>query len=76
MTTGIPGLVFALMQDGKPLSWRPLAKDGADLPMTRQLSHAARQPVSIGETTDIELVPERPDEQRQEVRLAGWWNGD
>ena len=70
MTTGIPSLEFRLEQEGMPVNWRPLAKDGADLPLGSRVLHPARQPVSIGETADVELIPERPGDQRLTARLG------
>lgn len=58
MTTGIPGLRFELAQKGRLVRWRPIAKDGADLPESRRIMRIARQPVSIGETLDVDVVPE------------------
>jgi manganese oxidase len=58
VTTHSPGLRFELSQDGKLVGWRPVAKDGAALPATRQHPGPARQNVSIGETADVELVAE------------------
>ena len=59
MTTGIPGLRFELAQDANLIRWRPIAKDGADLPEARRITRVARQPLTIGETADVEIVPER-----------------
>jgi FtsP/CotA-like multicopper oxidase with cupredoxin domain len=41
------------------LQWRPLAKDGMDLPASAQGSRPAEQVVSIGETYDVEFTPDR-----------------
>lgn len=70
MTMNSPNLRFELVQDGTPVRWKPLAKDGADLPADRQIVRAARQPVSIGETNDVELVLERGGEYRLDARLG------
>jgi manganese oxidase len=59
MTTGIPLLGFQLSQNGKLVPWRSLAKDGADLPQGRRVMRTVRQPVSIGETADMEVVLEQ-----------------
>jgi FtsP/CotA-like multicopper oxidase with cupredoxin domain len=56
MTTRHPGLRFQLAEGGTPVRWRRLAKDGATLPEARQVEGIARQPVSIGETADVELI--------------------
>ena len=70
MTTASPGLRFELVENDKPVQWRPLAKDGAELPVARQTTHAARQPVTIGETADVEISPEHVGDQRLLARLA------
>ena len=37
--------------------WRPVAKDGADLPAAARGERLARQIVSMGETYDFEYTP-------------------
>lgn len=69
MTTGAPGLRFELSQGATLANWRAVAKDGAELPVGRQASHPARQPVSIGETADVELTPEHPGDYQLVGRL-------
>ena len=68
MTTRRPGARVELWRDTTLLSWRPLAKDGAELPMTRQVERPARMVVSIGETMDFEFVPLTGGDSRVEVR--------
>jgi FtsP/CotA-like multicopper oxidase with cupredoxin domain len=70
MTTGVPGLRFELAQDEKLVEWRVLAKDGADLPADRQRFRAARQPVSIGETADVEFIPLAAGDHELTARIA------
>jgi FtsP/CotA-like multicopper oxidase with cupredoxin domain len=65
-----PGMRFELADGGALVHWRPLAKDGADLPTSRQVPRPARQPVSIGETVDVEIVPERAGELLLTARRA------
>jgi len=48
--------------------WRPVAKDGFDLPLAAQTPRAAQQIVSIGETYDFEYTPQRKGMLRLEVR--------
>jgi hypothetical protein len=43
---------------GVPVKWRPLAKDGADLPLGHRALCTAQQTLSIGETYDFEFRPE------------------
>ena len=57
ITVARAGMQMALLRDTTLLTWRPLAKDGADLPMSRQVTSVARQPLSIGETADVEFTP-------------------
>ncbi|HEU4878947.1 MAG TPA: multicopper oxidase domain-containing protein, partial [Gemmatimonadaceae bacterium] len=70
MTTGVPGLRFELAHDGKLVEWSVVAKDGADLPADRQGSRVARQPVSIGETADVEFAPLTPGDHILTARIA------
>jgi FtsP/CotA-like multicopper oxidase with cupredoxin domain len=46
-----------LVQDGKAVSWTPLAKDGADLPAYFRKSCEAKLVFAAGETYDFELLP-------------------
>ena len=48
--------------------WRPLAKDGADLPEQESAFRLAQQVVSIGETYDFEFQPLKRGDLRIEVR--------
>ena len=48
--------------------WRPIAKDGADLPERDRTLRPATQVVSIGETHDVEFVPTERRTLRLEVR--------
>jgi FtsP/CotA-like multicopper oxidase with cupredoxin domain len=66
-----------MRRDGAAVTWRPLAKDGHDLPAERQTERPARQIVSIGETYDMEVTPAAPGDLelgvffgRSDVRLA------
>jgi FtsP/CotA-like multicopper oxidase with cupredoxin domain len=70
MTTNDPGLRFDLTRDGTLQHWRALAKDGADLPEAQRTVRDARQSVSIGETADVEIVPEREGGQTLEAHLS------
>lgn len=68
MTAHRPGSRVELRRDTTLLTWRTLAKDGRDLPSTRQAERVARSPVSIGETMDVEFVARPGDGYRLEVR--------
>jgi hypothetical protein len=47
--------------------WRPLAKDGFDLPAAARALVPAHQVVSIGETYDFEFVPRAPGVMHLEI---------
>jgi FtsP/CotA-like multicopper oxidase with cupredoxin domain len=66
--TSRPDSALRLANDTLLLRWRPLAKDGFDLPPAQQLLRPARQLVSMGETYDFEYTPERPGTLRLELR--------
>ncbi len=42
-----------------PATWRPIAKDGADLPLAQRELCPAQFTISVGETYDFEFRPER-----------------
>jgi FtsP/CotA-like multicopper oxidase with cupredoxin domain len=65
-----PGITVRVMRDTSLVQWRALAKDGADLPAAKRVTGRARQQISIGETYDFEVVPEKPGEMQLEVRSA------
>ncbi len=50
-------IVFALVRDSVPLSWRPIAKDGADLPPALAVLQQAHLMTGPGETADFEITP-------------------
>jgi manganese oxidase len=56
--------------DTMAVQWRPLAKDGADLPLAARGERPAHQIVSMGETYDFEYTPNRRGTLRIEVRTA------
>ena len=70
ITTGRPGIRLELRRDGEVSKWRVVAKDGADLPAARRRTGAARQPISIGETVDVEVTPVAAREMRLEARTV------
>jgi len=57
MTTRRPRIRVELWHDSTLVMWRPLAKDGADLPERFRGATRARTPISIGETGDFEFLP-------------------
>jgi len=66
--TPTPTISLTARQDSAPsngrgmtiVRWRPVAKDGAALPVSAQVPRAARQMISMGETYDFEFVPQHP----------------
>ena len=67
ITTARPGLRLELKQDTTVSTWRPVAKDGIDFPAGARGARPARQPLSIGETIDVEVLLVRPGDYRLEV---------
>ncbi|HEX9895917.1 MAG TPA: multicopper oxidase domain-containing protein [Gemmatimonadales bacterium] len=53
---------FFLMRDSTQQSWRPVAKDGADLPANQALPRPAMVGANVGEIYDVEWMPEAPGE--------------
>jgi FtsP/CotA-like multicopper oxidase with cupredoxin domain len=64
---------LTLSQDDQPVTWRAIAKDGADLPAAQALeSKADRQSLTTGETRDYEWRPMAAGDYKVEVRnIAG-----
>ncbi len=58
-----------LLSDTSLVTWRAVAKDGADLPPHQATVRPARQRVAVGETYDFEFTPARPGKLRLELRL-------
>lgn len=48
---------FTLAQEGRVVEWKPLAKDGADLPASQKRPRRASQILAVGETYDFEFDP-------------------
>jgi FtsP/CotA-like multicopper oxidase with cupredoxin domain len=65
---------IALLQGDSVLSWRALAKDGAELPLHRQTVRPAELIAGPGETMDFEYRPAAPGMLRLEVmqRTGAW----
>ncbi len=70
MTLRRPGIRIELWRDTTMLQWRLLAKDGADLPAPLQVARPARSGISIGETSDYEIVPLAGGNSRLEIRAV------
>jgi hypothetical protein len=65
-----PNLFVHLVRDGAPAPWRPVAKDGFDLPPSQATVWTGRQPVSNGEIYDLEVTPTAPGDMAFEVRAG------
>jgi len=67
--------VFAsLIVGSSVLAWRPVARDGADLPLHQQTMRPARVLMGTGETADFEFTPIVPGTVRLQftTMLPGW----
>jgi len=65
---------FTLQNDSTIARWRPIAKDGADLPPAMTLTRPARVVMGPGQTADFEFTPTEPGTWQLEMRstYAGW----
>ena len=66
--TARPDSSLTNLADTMVVRWRPIAKDGADLPVAARGERLARQTVSMGETYDFEYTPVRGGTLRLEIR--------
>jgi FtsP/CotA-like multicopper oxidase with cupredoxin domain len=73
MSASRAALRVEVWRDSTPAVWRPIAKDGADLPPAARGSRPARTFMGIGETYDVEITPEAVGTMRLEVRLGPPW---
>jgi len=62
-----PPVDLSLKVAGIPAMWRPIAKDGADLPVGQQELCPAQFAIGVGETYDFEIRPDRTGELALEV---------
>jgi hypothetical protein len=62
-----PLLTISLLAGSSPITWRAIAKDGADLPIPQATERPARQTVSVGETYDFEFEPRSAAQLRLEI---------
>ncbi|HWH04405.1 MAG TPA: multicopper oxidase domain-containing protein [Gemmatimonadales bacterium] len=80
LTVTNPGPAFTLTarqdsvargnRDTMVVNWRPIAKDGFDLPTAAKTPRPAQHVVAIGETYDFTYTPEHPGLLRLEVRAT------
>ena len=66
--TARPDSSLENLRDTMLVQWRPVAKDGADMPPQSRTLRPAQQLVSIGETFDFEVQPLVRGDLRIEVR--------
>jgi FtsP/CotA-like multicopper oxidase with cupredoxin domain len=59
-----------LRRDSAYASWRPLAKDGADLPDDRRVMSVSRARLGIGETFDVEVTPDTIGAYRLQLAMG------
>ena len=67
ITSARPGFRVAVRRDTSLVSWRQLARDGAELPEARKVAHPATTPLTIGQTMDFELTPREAGDFRLET---------
>jgi FtsP/CotA-like multicopper oxidase with cupredoxin domain len=60
-----------LLSDSTPVAWRPVAKDGADLPAARAVTQPAIVVMGAGETMDVEIRRSEPERLTLELRKDG-----
>jgi FtsP/CotA-like multicopper oxidase with cupredoxin domain len=67
-------VIFSLTSDSALARWRPVAKDGADLPLSQRGARPAWLLTGPGETADFEFTPRVRGDLRLEVKtlLPGW----
>jgi FtsP/CotA-like multicopper oxidase with cupredoxin domain len=72
ITTNFGGLNVSLTtNNNQPIVWKPVAKDGADLPLNQQeMRPAVRQTVNVGETYDFVVDP--PPAPANPFAAAAW----
>jgi FtsP/CotA-like multicopper oxidase with cupredoxin domain len=67
-------VIFSLTSQSALARWRPVAKDGADLPPSQRGARPAWLLTGPGETADFEFTPRTREDLRLEVKtlLPGW----
>ena len=74
ITLNNPAAIFVLTDGFEPVTWEPVAKDGADLPPAQKAMREAKQLVSVGETYDFQIRPTAAQRLWLEVRKpSGEW---
>ncbi len=70
ITSNRPETYTALLQDGFPVVWTPVAKDAFDLPEAQRVPTIAQQKIAVGETYDRLYTPNRPGTLHLELRVG------
>jgi FtsP/CotA-like multicopper oxidase with cupredoxin domain len=67
-------VIFSIASDTALARWRPVAKDGADLPPAQRRLQPSHLITGTGETADFEFTPTAPGNLRLEIKtqLPGW----
>lgn len=73
MSVSRAALRVEVWRDSTQAAWRPVAKDGADLPLAARGPRPARAFLGIGETYDVEITPDAVGTMRLEVRSGPPW---
>jgi len=71
ITTARPGMFVEIRRDSSVISWRELARDGAELPERRKVVRPAVQQLTIGQTRDFEFTPREAGDLRLVTTVAG-----
>lgn len=68
-------VAYSLRTDSSVAKWRPIAKDGADLPGAMATLRPAHVEMGPGQTADFEFTPTQPGVWRLEVKSveSGWY---
>ncbi len=62
-------VALSLLRKGRPVEWRVVAKDGADLPVSQVGSRPAKLTFAAGEIYDVEVTPRKPGSLRLRYEL-------
>ncbi|MHC4708938.1 MAG: hypothetical protein ACYTA3_00550, partial [Planctomycetota bacterium] len=63
-----PNTRMRLLQNGFPVRWTPIAKDGFDLPEVQRVPQWADRTIAVGETYDYLFTPAGPGDLLLELR--------
>ena len=74
ITANNGGFNVTLTSPGEAIAWRPVAKDGSELPQVNQEPRLAfRERISVGETFDFEWTPQSGNYWFEVRRGSGKW---